>query len=66
MEVVTLPLTVLGAVLGVLNTWRAMDRDRVKLRVGHLFFEKHGIETLLSRGKSARSRHTQGRAGARA
>jgi hypothetical protein len=32
-ELVTLPLAVLGAVLGVINTWRGLDRDRVKLRV---------------------------------
>jgi hypothetical protein len=32
-ELITLPLAVLGAVLGVINTWRSLDRDRVKLRV---------------------------------
>jgi hypothetical protein len=32
-EIVTLPLAVLGAVLGVINTWRGLDRDRVKLKV---------------------------------
>ena len=30
---VTLSIAVLGAVLGVMNTWRAIDRDRVKLKV---------------------------------
>lgn len=30
---VTLSIAVLGAVLGILNTWRAIDRDRVKLKV---------------------------------
>lgn len=30
---VTLSIAVLGAVLGVLNTWRNIDRDRVKLQV---------------------------------
>jgi hypothetical protein len=32
-ELITLPLAVLGAVLGVINTWRGLERDRVKLRV---------------------------------
>jgi hypothetical protein len=30
---ITLVIAVFGAVLGVINTWRAMDRDRVKIRV---------------------------------
>jgi hypothetical protein len=30
---ITLSIAILGAVLGVLNTWRAIDRDRVKLKV---------------------------------
>jgi hypothetical protein len=30
---VTLAIAVLGAVLGVINTWHALDRSRVKLRV---------------------------------
>lgn len=30
---VTLAIAVLGAVLGVINTWHALDRTRVKLRV---------------------------------
>ncbi len=30
---ITLSIAVLGAVLGILNTWRAIDRDRVKLKV---------------------------------
>jgi len=32
-EGVTLSLAVLGAVLGVINTWKALDKDRVKLKV---------------------------------
>jgi len=30
---ITLSIAVLGAVLGIMNTWRAIDRDRVKLKV---------------------------------
>jgi hypothetical protein len=30
---VTLAIAVLGAALGVINTWHALDRTRVKLRV---------------------------------
>jgi len=33
LQAVTLAIAMLGAVLGVLNTWHALDRDRVKLRV---------------------------------
>lgn len=32
-EMVTFGLALLGAVLGVINTWRAVNRDRMKLRV---------------------------------
>lgn len=32
-EGVTLSIAVLGAVLGLINTWHALDRSRVKLRV---------------------------------
>ena len=32
-ELITFGLALLGAVLGVLNTWRTLNRDRVKLRV---------------------------------
>ena len=32
-EGITLAIAVLGAVLGVINTWQALDKDRVKLRV---------------------------------
>ena len=28
----------LGAVLGVVNTWRAIDRDRIRIRVEPVFF----------------------------
>lgn len=30
---ITLAIAVLGAVLGIINTWQALDRDRVKLLV---------------------------------
>lgn len=30
---VTLALALLGAVLGIINTWQALDKTRVKLRV---------------------------------
>ena len=30
---ITLSIAVLGAVLGIMNTWRNFDRDRVKLQV---------------------------------
>jgi hypothetical protein len=32
-QVITLSVAVLGAVLGVLNTWQGFDRNRVKLKV---------------------------------
>jgi hypothetical protein len=32
-EGITLAIAVLGAVLGVMNTWQALDNSRVKLRV---------------------------------
>lgn len=32
-QAVTLAIAVIGAVLGVINTWRTIDRGRVKLRV---------------------------------
>lgn len=32
-ELITFGLALLGAVLGLLNTWRALNRERVKLRV---------------------------------
>ena len=38
-DAVTLSLASIGAVLGVLNTWRAYDRDRPRLRV----IPKHAI-----------------------
>lgn len=36
-EAITLAIAVLGAVLGLMNTWRALDESRVKLKVlpGH-------------------------------
>ena|SRR5665213_2429941 len=36
---VTLAVAIVGAVLGILNTWKAYDRDRPKLRV----IPKHAI-----------------------
>jgi len=33
-EGITLAIAVLGAVLGVMNTWQALDNSRVKLRDG--------------------------------
>jgi len=32
-DAVTLAIAILGAVLGVINTWHALDRSRVKLKV---------------------------------
>lgn len=32
-QAITLAIAVLGAVLGVINTWHALDKTRVKLRV---------------------------------
>jgi hypothetical protein len=32
-KLVTFALAVLGSVLGVLNTWRNMSKDRLKLRL---------------------------------
>jgi hypothetical protein len=33
MQAITLAIAVLGAVLGVINTWLGLDKSRVKLRV---------------------------------
>ncbi|MGD0540449.1 MAG: hypothetical protein ABSB33_02915 [Tepidisphaeraceae bacterium] len=33
MQGVTLGIALLGAVLGIINTWKALDKDRVKIRV---------------------------------
>ena len=32
-DAITLSVASVGAVLGILNTWKAIDRDRPKLRV---------------------------------
>ncbi|UJJ59999.1 hypothetical protein [Rhodanobacter denitrificans] len=32
-QAVTLAIAAVGAVLGIINTWRAIDQNRVKLRV---------------------------------
>lgn len=32
-QAITLAIAVLGAVLGVINTWLGLDKSRVKLRV---------------------------------
>lgn len=32
-QMVTLSIAVLGAVLGIINTWHAIDRSRIKLKV---------------------------------
>jgi hypothetical protein len=32
-EIMTLAIAIVGAVLGIINTWRSIDRDRMKLRV---------------------------------
>lgn len=36
-DVVTFGLALLGSVLGVLNTWRNFNRDRIKLRVRFVY-----------------------------
>jgi len=42
-EEITLAIAVLGAVLGVLNFWRSVDRDRVFLKVvPSCYFTSHG------------------------
>src|ERR1039458_5149721 len=42
---------VTGAVLGILNTWRAFDRDRVRLRVSPIwFFRNDGVQTVHTLG----------------
>lgn len=38
-NVITFAIAVLGAILGVINTWHAIDKSRVKLRV----IPKHAI-----------------------
>ena len=36
-EAITFTIAVLGAVLGIINTWRNIDKDRIKIRV-HLIW----------------------------
>lgn len=44
-DIVTLSIAVLGAVLGIINTWHSMDERRVRLRVAPKFaFFTHGSE----------------------
>ncbi len=38
-QIITFSLAVLGSVLGVINTWKGFDKDRVKIRVS----PKHAI-----------------------
>jgi hypothetical protein len=46
-EWITFGIAVIGAVLGIINTWKSLDRDRVRLNViPTLGFTSHG-ETLL-------------------
>jgi hypothetical protein len=33
MDIITLVIAIIGAVLGIINTWRSLDKDRVKLKV---------------------------------
>jgi hypothetical protein len=44
-QAVTLAIAVLGAVLGIINTWQSIDQNRVKLRVsvrlGYFFVGTH-------------------------
>jgi hypothetical protein len=45
-EVITLGIALVGAVLGIINTWQGYDRDRVKLRVAlkvAYLFGPHGV-----------------------
>ena len=51
-QVITLGIAGLGAVLGVMNTWQARRRDRLRLRVRPIHFsttageQGHGIEVI--------------------
>ena len=46
-EGVTLGIAITGAALGILNTWRAFDRDRVRLRVTPVWvFYESGAEGI--------------------
>ena len=51
LEVATLGIALLGAGLGIINTWQSIDRDRVKLRVtpkmSHSFFP--GVDDTFPR-----------------
>ncbi len=38
LQAITLCIAVLGAALGILNTWKAYDRDRLKLKVRPKFY----------------------------
>ena len=41
----------LGTFLGILNTWRAFDRDRVRLRVRPVwYFRNDGVQTIHTLG----------------
>ena len=42
-DAITFGLALLGSVLGVINTWRAINRDRVKLRVGLVEAPTHNL-----------------------
>jgi hypothetical protein len=47
LQITTLVIAIIGAVLGVLNTWKAFDRDRVRIKV----IPQTGVFPELDSGK---------------
>jgi len=47
-ESITFGIALLGAALGILNTWRSFDRDRIKLRVTPKFYMPVGSKNIVS------------------
>lgn len=44
---ITLAIAVLGAVLGIINTWQAITRDRIRLRVIPKIYFEYGDTVLI-------------------